>query len=110
MSQEKRIALGAVMRLAWQFVKRNGYSLSEALRTAWANVKLKARMQSGIVRFYYRKVDGSIREAFGTLAERLVPPTSGNDTRKKNDTIQTYYDTEIGEWRCFKVANLLACE
>lgn len=110
MSQEKRIALGAVMRLAWQFVKRNGYSLSEALRTAWANVKLKARMQSGIVRFYYRKVDGSIREAFGTLAERLVPPTNSNDTRKKNDTIQTYYDTEIGGWRCFKVANLLACE
>lgn len=96
------------MHLAWQFVKRNGYSLSEALRTAWANVKLKAGMQSGIVRFYYRKVDGSIREAFGTLSERLVPPTSGKEQRKKNDSVQTYYDTEIGEWRCFKVANLLA--
>ena len=30
-----------VMQLAWQFVKKNGYSLSEALKVAWMNIKLK---------------------------------------------------------------------
>lgn len=98
--------LSSIMSLAWQFVKRNGYSITEALRVAWANYKLKLRMSNGIVRFYYRKVDGTIREAFGTLSDTIVHPTMGTD-RKKNDTVQTYYDTECQEWRCFKVANLI---
>lgn len=31
-----------VMLLAWTFVKRNGYSMSDALKCAWANIKLRA--------------------------------------------------------------------
>ena len=98
--------LKSVMQLAWQFVKRNGYTLSEALKTAWKNVKLKLAMQTKIVKFYFSKVDGSIREAFGTLKAELLPETKGTD-RKPNDTIQTYFDTEIQEFRCFKKANLV---
>ena len=97
--------LSSVMTLAWQFVKRNGFSLSEALKTAWANIKLKEAMKSGIVKFYFQKVDGSIREAYGTLKESLLPPTTGNN-RKSNDTIQVYFDTERQEYRSFKKANI----
>lgn len=96
-----------VMSLAWQFVKRNGFSMSEALKCAWANLKLKAQMKSKIVKFYFKKVDGSVREAYGTLNEKLMPAITGNDKRAKNDTVQTYYDTERGEFRCYKKANLL---
>lgn len=103
----KTVILKEVMTLAWQFVKRNGYSLSEALKTAWANVKLATQLRAGIVRFYFRKVDGSIREAFGTLSEKLVPETKDTG-RKKNDTLFTYFDTERGEWRSFKKANLIS--
>lgn len=99
--------LRSVMSLAWQFVKRNGYSMSEALKVAWANIKLKLKMQKEIVKFYFQKTDGSIREAFGTLKETLLPETKGTD-RKPNDTIQTYYDTERQEWRCYKKANLIS--
>lgn len=95
-----------VMLLAWQFVRKNGYSMSEALKTAWANIKLKAVMKQRIVRFYYRKVDGSMREAFGTLKDNLLPPTQGTG-RKPNDTLFTYFDTEREEYRSFKRANLL---
>jgi len=98
--------MSSIMSLAWQFVKRNGYTMTEALKTAWANAKLVRKMKSGITRFYYRKVDGSIREAFGTLQENLLPATS-NTGRKANDTLQTYFDTERGEWRCFKKANIV---
>lgn len=98
--------LKSVMQLAWQFVKRNGYTLSEALKTAWKNVKLKLAMQTKIVKFYFSKIDGSTREAFGTLKADLLPETKGTD-RKPNDTIQTYFDTEVGEFRCFKKANLV---
>jgi hypothetical protein len=99
--------LSELMSLAWQFVKRNGLTMSEALKVAWANMKLKIGMAIRIVKFYFQKVDGTRREAYGTLNSNLVPEVAGADTRKKNDTVQTYFDTEKQEWRCFKKANLL---
>ena len=98
--------LHEIMSLAWQFVKRNVFTMSEALKVAWANMKLKAAMKQRIVKFYFTKVDGSVREAYGTLKENLVPATSG-ESRRKNDTVQVYFDTERQEYRCYKKANLL---
>lgn len=46
MSSEKRNKLSEIFKLAWQFVKRNGYKLSEALKCAWLNIKLKAEMKN----------------------------------------------------------------
>lgn len=100
--------LHEVMSLAWQFVRKNGFTMSEALKCAWANMKLKLQMKSKIVKFYFQKVDGSVREAYGTLNEKLMPAVTGTDNRKKNDTVQTYYDTERQEFRCFKKANLMS--
>lgn len=96
------------MSLAWQMVKKNGFSRSEALKAAWANMKLEAEMKKRIVKFYFRKVDGSVREAYGTLNENLMPAVAGTGRRAGNDSVQTYYDTERGGFRCFKKANLVA--
>lgn len=104
----KKSDLRNIMQMAWQFVKRNGFTMSEALRAAWLNFKLKVAMAVRIVKFYFQKVDGSIREAYGTLNENVVPQISGKDTRKKNDTVQVYYDSERGDWRCYKKANLIS--
>ena len=105
MATTLRNTLREVMQLAWQFVKKNGYSLSEALKVAWMNIKLKVQMKKRIVKFYFQKVDGSLREAFGTLSENVVPQTQG--ARKMNATCQVYFDTERESWRCFKKANLI---
>ena len=107
MSNAFRSQISEVMCLTWQMVKRNGYSMSEALKTAWMNIKLKAAMKERIIKFYFQKVDGSIREAYGTLKDSLLPDSKGTDSRKKSDTVQTYFDTERGEFRCYKVANLV---
>ncbi len=106
MSTEKKNYLANIMRLAWSFARRNGFTMSEALKCAWRNFKLKAAMKDRIVKFYFQKVDGSLREAYGTLKESLLPPTLGTG-RKANDTLQTYFDTEKNEYRCFKKANLV---
>ena len=103
----KNTDLRTIMTMAWQFVKRNGLELSEALKKAWQVFKLKAKMAKGIVKFYFQKVDGSIREAYGTLRADLLPEIKGDDNRKKNDTVQTYYDTEKESFRCFKLVNLV---
>lgn len=103
----KNSDLRTIMTMAWQFVKRNGFTMSEALHAAWLNFKLKVAMAVRIVKFYFQKVDGSIREAYGTLRSDLIPEVKGDDKRKKNDTVQVYFDTEKQEYRCFKVANLV---
>ncbi|MFJ1411708.1 SH3 beta-barrel fold-containing protein [Capnocytophaga canimorsus] len=98
--------LKQIMQLAWQFFKQTGYKFSDCLKKAWANHKLKKAMQTQIVRFYFQKVDGSIREAWGTICPELIPQTAENQ-RKRNETVQVYFDTEVKEFRCFKKFNLI---
>ncbi|MCK0201351.1 SH3 beta-barrel fold-containing protein [Ornithobacterium rhinotracheale] len=95
-----------IMQTAWQFFKQTGIKFSECLKKAWANYKLKRAMQTKIVRFYFQKVNGEIREAWGTLSPKLMPETKGAD-RKPNPTTQVYFDTEKHEFRCFKKFNLI---
>ena len=96
------------MNLAWRFVKRNGFALSEALKCAWANYKVKVAMATRVVKFYFLKVDGTIREAYGTLNAAVIPAISGNDNRRRNDSVQVYYDTEKQAYRCYKKSNLIS--
>lgn len=93
---------------AWQFFKQTGLTFSECLKKAWANFKLKKEMQTKIVRFYFQKVNGEIREAWGTLNPEIMPSVDEKDHRKKNETVQVYFDTEVKEFRCFKKFNLVA--
>lgn len=107
MTQIFKNNMSEIMKQAWQFVRRNGYTMSEALKTAWRNFNLKAKMRKGIVKFYFQKVDGSIRQAFGTLCEAIIPSHNASSGRRPNETVQVYWDTEKSEYRCFKRANLL---
>lgn len=95
-----------IMKLAWQFFRTTGQTFAECLKLAWANFKLVQSLKKGICRFYFQKVDGTIREAWGTLSEKLIPETQGTD-KKRNETVQVFFDTEKQEWRCFKKLNLV---
>ena len=105
MSTTFRSQMKEVMILAWQMVKKNGFTMSEALKVSWANLKLKAALKVKVVEFYFKKTDGSLRQAFGTLLDSRVPETKG--TKKTADNCQVYFDTEVGDWRCFKKCNLI---
>lgn len=105
MSNSNKIKLQEIMNLAWAFVKENGFNMSDALKVAWANVKLRAKLFTGIVEFRFKKVNGDIRQAFGTLKGDIVPSIIG--ARRASDKVQTYFDTEKREWRCFKKCNLI---
>ena len=102
----KRTDLSSIMTEAHRFVKIAGLSMSEALKRAWRNFKLILKMRAGIVKFYFQKIDGSIREAWGSLSEKWIPSTTG-EKRAKNATIQAYFDTEKQGWRCYKKLNLI---
>ena len=68
--------------------------------------KLKAALKVKIVEFYFKKTDGTLRQAFGTLKENLIGEIKGTG-RKPNDNLQVYWDTEKEEYRCFKKCNLI---
>lgn len=67
MTSTRRKQLSEVFIMAWSFVRQYGYTLSEALKCAWANAKLRVKMKTQIVQFFFKKVDGTLRQAFGTL-------------------------------------------
>lgn len=105
MSNERKSTLANIMRMAWMFEKRNGFTMAEALKVAWLNAKVTKAMRTGIVQFFFMKVDGTLRQAFGTLDPHRLPETQGSG-RRPADTVQVYYDTEKQEYRSFKKCNL----
>lgn len=103
----KATDLSTIMSNAWRFFHITGATFSECLKKAWTNFKLKQKMLKGVVKFYYQKVGGTIREAYGTLKAELLPATSTEPKRAKNDTVFTYFDTEKQEYRSFKKLNIV---
>lgn len=107
MSKSERMS--AVMQPAWAMVRRNGMSLGEAMRTAWRNIKVKAAMLAGrAVRFVYRKADGSLREAVGTLARAAINYIPNGNGRRTPEHLQLYWDLGEGAYRCFDKSRLMA--
>ena len=95
-----------LMKQAWMLVKVYGFSMAGAMKQAWQVLKLKAALKNGVVKFYYQKLNGEVRTAWGTLKEALIPETKGTE-RKKNESLITYYDNEKQAFRSFKIANLI---
>ena len=106
MSTNRRNQLSEIMRKAWMFVRKYGFTMAEAMKQAWALSKLKKAMKKGIVKFMYTKLSGEVRTAWGTLKDELIP-TTDNGNRKRNESVFTYWDSEKESFRCFKVANFL---
>ena len=99
--------LSSLMKEAHRMMKVAGITLSEALKRSWALAKLVQKMKKGVVKFYFQKIDGTIREAWGTLDSTRIENDLKHDTRAKNNSVQTYWDTEKQSWRCFKKLNIV---
>lgn len=89
------------MTRAHELRRALGLTMAKALHTAWT----LAKMHLAPVEFTFEKVDGSIRRALGTLASAYLPATGGN--RRDCPGVQIYFDLEKGEWRSFRLANLI---
>lgn len=83
-----------------------GRTFSESLKQAWAIYRLQKSMKSSVVEFRFRKVDGSIRQAFGTLIANVIDPLI-KGTGRKSENLVTYFDCQKQEFRRFKEENLI---
>ena len=71
--------------------------------------RLKKLLKAGVVEFSYKKKDGSVRKAKGTLKDELLPETDKDDERKKNLSKDCfyYYDLKRDDFRCFLKDNFI---
>ena len=111
MSDERRLMQGWVFDLAYRLMDDHMMTRSSALKLAYLNRKLLGMLGQGEVHFLYRKGDGTLRRATGTLRSDLIPLKPKNPNRVKfyDDSIKSfvYYDTETGGFRSFRACSLL---
>lgn len=98
-----------VMKYAHQLFKATKIAWRICMLKAWQLYKLAKAMRLGVVSFSYRKADGTIRRALGTLKDLPSGATSGGKrvTKPSYKTL-AYFDTEKQSFRCFKVENLIS--
>ena len=82
-------------------------SWSDALKAAWAKVKIQKALANGVVFFDFRKKDGSLRAATGTTNSNFFAYDK-KTTRKAKAHIVTYYDLDKKAFRCFDIRRLLS--
>lgn len=85
---------------------------SQALHYAWWFEDFRGKLRTGVYRFSFFKLDGSIREARGTLSPLLIPadklPSSGASLDKeKSASSFPYYDLDRCAWRSFRLDNFI---
>ena len=94
--------MAELMRNAWFLVRNYGMSLADAMRQAWRIFKLKTAMRKRIVKFQFRKLDGTIRDAIGTLTDDALSTLVGSQYYNPSPKVVAYYDCEKGAWRSFR--------
>lgn len=99
-----KVSRADVLRLTWQLVRNAKLSFSQALKKAWATIRLKAEMLIKPVSFFYRKNDGTERFAVGHYAS--ANETTANST-STSPLVVRYFDTLAGGWRSFRIDRLV---
>lgn len=90
---------------AWIHSRTNDYNLARSQVLRFNDVY--DMLREGITHFWFRKGDGSMRSAYGTLDMTIVerhggvPQGKESEDRPINGTV-SYFDLEKDAWRCFK--------
>lgn len=90
--------------------KRNGNDLFDALSKSLLIARLREKLQNGIAHFAYKKLDGTTREAFGTTLSQLVGKHIKGGNNSSHFGTLSYFDVEKGDFRSFRLENIIAVE
>lgn len=75
--------------------------------------ELNEKLHNGVVDFQYKKKDGSIRNATGTLKSELINHTGcGGENIPKRYGYFTYFDLDANAFRCFHpdfIVGIVSC-
>jgi hypothetical protein len=97
-----------LFNMAWQFLKDGIFTaFADALKAAWAKIKLVAKLKKGVAYFTFKKVDGTERKAIGTLNGQNYQYDNKGSDRKPNPANVVYWDIEARGFRSFRIENFL---
>lgn len=98
-----------VMKYAYQIWNSTRQNWSDCMKKAWSLYRFVKHLKSGVVGFAYKKVDGTVRNAYGTLSNIYYGSEFGTKkfTKPSYKTI-VYFDVEKNAFRSFKVENLIS--
>ena len=68
-----------------------------------------AELQKRVCTVVFNKVNGDRRNMQCTLIEKILPAMKGTE-RQKNDAVIRAFDTQQGEFRSFRVENVVSFE
>lgn len=77
---------------------------------------LESRMLENAVKFQFKKKDGSLRDAVGTLDRSKMVQEDGSLWKPKGEakpdvpSLLKFWDLEAKGWKCLTVANLVSVE
>lgn len=95
------------MNYAHHIYASANYTWSAALKKAWTLYRLVKAMRKGVVKFYFEKVDGSARVAYGTLCNLPAGITFKRGSKAPNFATLCYWDTKKNAFRSFRVENFI---
>ena len=97
-----------IFKSAWSYLKANIVTtFSEALKLAWKRFKLILSLKKGISYFSYRKANGTLREAIGTLREGNFEYVFKTEGGKERFDVIKYFDIESKGWRSCRIERLV---
>lgn len=108
MSKTFKNDMRELMLLSWTMVREQGFTMSEAMKKAWMNYKLRVAMKTRIVQFFFIKAStGELRQAFGTTdTSRYSYEARGGRNGNYAHCVQ-YWDCEKNGFRMYKDYNLV---
>ncbi|RYC70883.1 SH3 beta-barrel fold-containing protein [Spirosoma sordidisoli] len=86
-------------------IRKTGQSWAEAMKRAWAAIRIKFEMAHKAVGFFYKKENGETRYAVGY--NKVAPPTSAKPAPAKSALVITYFDIDRWDWRSFRADRLI---
>ena len=103
------ISRNEIARYAAKNIVMNNVDMLTATSKGMALEAMKKRMMRGeCVRFAYLKKDQSVRVAYGTMLPALISNhINGRGTCGDSRKVCTYFDVEVGQFRCFQLQSLI---
>ena len=108
MKKTKTINKSRLFKIAWVLFKDGLFSsFAQSLHAAWMRFKIRIALKNGLAYFTYKKANGELRDAIGTLFERNFNYTSKGSQRKENFSVVKYWDVVSQGWRSFRIDRLV---
>lgn len=97
-----------LFKIAHAIIKKGeAISFSQALKAAWKAIRIYSSMLVGEVAFTFKKVNGEIRHAVGTLRNFDYIRQSAGDADGRNADVICFWDCEKSAFRSFKASTLI---